>query len=145
MSYHPSPETSDLTDHSAQTKTLDHRPPMSEAEFDTSVAPTVSYPATYRPQVDPRCQGGNSGGYTSEDDCQGVLRLVFRSIESRWEGADRWVRPARFCLRHFLTLAGLHRVFKPKDEEPYGRLNPKVCVLQSRIFGRPVEAWLGPL
>jgi len=31
------------------------------------------------------------------------------------------------CARDtFLTLAGLHRIFKPKDEEPYGRLNPKV-------------------
>ena len=94
VSCHPSPETSDLTDHPTQTKTLDHRPPMSEAEFNTSVAPTVGYPATYRPQVDPRCQRGNSGGYTSEDDCQGFLRLVLRSIESRWEGTDRWVRLA---------------------------------------------------
>jgi len=50
-----------------------------------------------------------------------------------------------FAWGTFLTLVGLHRVFKPKDEEPYGRLNPKVCLLQSRIFGHPAEAWLGPL
>ena len=35
-------ETSDLTGHPAQTKTLDHRPPMSQAEFDVSVASIIS-------------------------------------------------------------------------------------------------------
>ena len=100
VSCHPTPETSDLTDHPPQTKTLDHRPPMSEAEFDTSVASTAGYPATHRPQFDSRCQGGDSGGYTSEDDCQGVLRLVLRSIESRRAGADCRVRLTRLHPRH---------------------------------------------
>jgi len=40
VSCHPTSETSGLTDHPAQTKTLDHRPPMTQAEFDASVTST---------------------------------------------------------------------------------------------------------
>ena len=42
VSHYSALETSDLTGHPAQTKTLDHRPPMSQAEFDVSVAPIIS-------------------------------------------------------------------------------------------------------
>ena len=42
VSRHHTPETSDLTARPAQTKTLDHQPPMSQAEFDASVTSTLS-------------------------------------------------------------------------------------------------------
>lgn len=48
-------ETSDLTGNSTQTKTLDHRPPMSQAEFDVSVTSALIRSVTQRPQFDPRC------------------------------------------------------------------------------------------
>ena len=55
VSYHPTPEASDLTDLPAQTKTLDHRPPMSQAEFDASVTSTLNHSTAYRPQFGSRC------------------------------------------------------------------------------------------
>jgi hypothetical protein len=100
VSYYSTPETSRLTEHPPQTKTLDHRPPMSQAEFDASVLQLSACPVTHRPQFGPRCQGGYSRRHTSQDDCQGVFRLILCSIEGGWKGADCWVRPARLCLRH---------------------------------------------
>ena len=98
--YHPTPETFLLTEHWAQTNTLDHRSPMSQAEFDASVTSTPGLsPVTYRPQFGPRRQGGHSGRHKSKDDCQGVFRLLLCSIEGGWKGTDRWVHSARLCLR----------------------------------------------
>ena len=42
----PRSEASDLTKHSPQNNTLDHRPPMSQAEFDASVTSTLRYSVT---------------------------------------------------------------------------------------------------
>jgi hypothetical protein len=97
LSYSGAP---DLTYRSAQTKTLDHRPPMSQVEFDTSVNSTFGYPATYFPQFGPGCQRCYSGRHTSKDDCERIFRLVLCSIEDRWKGANRWARFARLRLRH---------------------------------------------
>ncbi|THH04986.1 hypothetical protein EW146_g10024 [Bondarzewia mesenterica] len=65
----------------APPKTLDHKPPMTEADFNSWVLFGSSVSCG---------QAWNIGGYTPEDDHK-----------------------------------GLFGVFKPKDEEPYGRLNPK--------------------
>ena len=51
VSCYSTPETSHLTDHPAQTKTLDHRSPMSQAEFDASVASTPSLSRNSLPAV----------------------------------------------------------------------------------------------
>ena len=99
VSHYFTPESSLLTEHPAQTNTLDHRPPMSQAEFDASVASTLGYPITYRPQFGPRCQRGHSGRHKSKDYCQGVFGLLLCSIEGGWKGTDRWVHSARLRLR----------------------------------------------
>ena len=97
LSYFGAP---DLTYHSAQTKTLDHRPPMSQVEFDTSVNSTFGNPTTYFPQFGPGCQRCYSGRHPSKDYCKRVFRLVLCSIEGRRKGANRWARFARLHLRH---------------------------------------------
>ena len=44
VSYYSTPETSHLIEHRTQTKTLDHRPPMSQAEFDALVTSSLKFP-----------------------------------------------------------------------------------------------------
>lgn len=132
-------EASDLTRRSPQNNTLDHRPPMSQAEFDALVTSILRYLTTQRSQPGAGCPRGYYGRHTPQDNCKGFLRLVLCPIESGREGANRRARSVCPRLRRFLTPSGLHRVFKPKDEEPYGRLNPKVSVRTLRTFGHPAE------
>ena len=49
VSYYPTSETSRLIKDRTQTKTLDHRPPMSQAEFDVLVTSNLSFPRSLRP------------------------------------------------------------------------------------------------
>ena len=51
VSQYSTPKAPHLTKHPIQTKTLDHRPPMSQPEFDASVALTLSSPRNLPPIV----------------------------------------------------------------------------------------------
>ena len=60
---------------------------------------------------------GSSGSYFARAKVEGRVQTVAYVFISR----QSWSNPYR------LTFS----VFKPKDEEPYGRLNPKVFVIYS--------------
>ena len=68
---------------------------------------------------------GSPGSYFARAK---VVRLV------QTVGCD----PHFYVRDKFLILTGHHRVFKPKGE-PYGHLDPKVCIHQSYIFGYQSE------
>ncbi|KAF9650860.1 hypothetical protein BDM02DRAFT_3092313 [Thelephora ganbajun] len=94
------PRTPELTAHSMQTKTLDHRPPMSQAEFDALVQGVRE---AILDGVHPKMIAkGSSGSYFARSKVDGRVQTV--------------------------------GVFKPKDEEPYGRLNPKTTKWLHRQF-----------
>ena len=72
---------------------------------------------------------GSSGSYFARTKVDGKVQTV-----GHVPHLCAWGTP--------LTLAGLYRVFKPKDEEPYGRLNPKVLAPQLRILWYMAETLL---
>ncbi|KAL5528252.1 LSB6 [Sanghuangporus sanghuang] len=86
-------------------KTLDHGPPMSQADFDRLV---LSIQRAISEGVHPKMiSKGSSGSYFARDKVDGRIQTV--------------------------------AVFKPKDEEPYGRMNPKTTKWLHRKF-----RWLIP-
>ncbi|PFH51476.1 hypothetical protein AMATHDRAFT_142297 [Amanita thiersii Skay4041] len=82
-------------------KTLDHKPPMSQAEYDALIESVKSAIAEgIHPKMIVK---GSSGSYFARAKCEtGRVQTV--------------------------------AVFKPKDEEPYGRLNPKTTKWLHRQF-----------
>ncbi|KAL0574956.1 Phosphatidylinositol 4-kinase LSB6 [Marasmius crinis-equi] len=100
-------------------KTLDHKAPMTQAEFDILIR---SVKTAISEGIHPKMiVKGSSGSYFARaKDEQGHVRTVA-------------------CVEHLLLLRNVsHRhhfsVFKPKDEEPYGRLNPKTTKWLHRQF-----------
>lgn len=81
-------------------KTLDHKPPMTETDFD-AIVDTVK--SAISEGIHPKMiTKGSSGSYFARAKVQGRVQTV--------------------------------AVFKPKDEEPYGRLNPKTTKWLHRQF-----------
>ncbi|EJD03291.1 uncharacterized protein FOMMEDRAFT_156678 [Fomitiporia mediterranea MF3/22] len=81
-------------------KTLDHNPPMSQADFDKIV---MSVQKAISEGIHPKMiSKGSSGSYFARAKVDGRIQTV--------------------------------AVFKPKDEEPYGRLNPKTTKWLHRQF-----------
>lgn len=85
---------------SVVTKTLDHKPPMTQDEYD---ALTQSVKRAISEGIHPKMiTKGSSGSYFARAKVDGRIQTV--------------------------------AVFKPKDEEPYGRLNPKTTKWLHRQF-----------
>lgn len=61
---------------------------------------------------------------SSQDDNERIFWFIFCSSKSGRSCTDCCV--SRHSFPFFLSALTLVSVFKPKDEEPYGRLNPKV-------------------
>ncbi|KAG2015532.1 phosphatidyl inositol kinase [Coprinopsis cinerea AmutBmut pab1-1] len=81
-------------------KTLDHKPPMTDADFDAIVK---SVKTAISDGIHPKMiSKGSSGSYFARAKVNGRVQTV--------------------------------AVFKPKDEEPYGRLNPKTTKWLHRQF-----------
>ncbi|KAG6337087.1 hypothetical protein ID866_1998 [Astraeus odoratus] len=80
-------------------KTLDHKPPMTQATFDKQVSVHLDDPTGIHPKMIAK---GSSGSYFARTKVDGKVQTV--------------------------------AVFKPKDEEPYGRLNPKTTKWLHRQF-----------
>ncbi|PPR07411.1 hypothetical protein CVT26_013727 [Gymnopilus dilepis] len=83
-------------------KTLDHKAPMTQADFDALVR---SVKEAINEGIHPKMiTKGSSGSYFARAKVEGKVQTV------------------------------AHSVFKPKDEEPYGRLNPKTTKWLHRQF-----------
>lgn len=86
------------------------------------------------PQRGALCEECNSGRDSSKNDLKGIFGFLFRSRKNpRWTGANRSVSPLSGFYGLLFKDDPSSRVFKPKDEEPYGRLNPKVHPAASHL------------
>lgn len=78
--------------HPSQVKTLDHKPPMTQVEFDAYVLGTHTlYTAHYNmktPQNGTFCQTSHRRGYPSKNDHKGLIRFLLRSRQSGWANYD---------------------------------------------------------
>jgi len=79
-----------------------------------------------RLQVGPICEKCNCRRNSSQDDNERIFWFIFCSSKSGRSCTDCCVSCHSFPFS--LSASTLVSVFKPKDEEPYGRLNPKVRI-----------------
>ncbi|KDQ57614.1 hypothetical protein JAAARDRAFT_177909 [Jaapia argillacea MUCL 33604] len=94
------PYVADIMTSPGPLKTLDHKPPMTQADYDLLVH---SVRKAIADGIHPKMiSKGSSGSYFARAKVDGRVQTVF--------------------------------VFKPKDEEPYGRLNPKTTKWLHRQF-----------
>jgi len=112
-----------------QVKTLDHKPPMTQVAFDASVFEGFVNMHLFKNLLNRLAQSvkdailegihpkmitkGSSGSYFARAKVDGRVQTVAQVLP-----------PVTMT-----SLSFPHRVFKPKDEEPYGRLNPKVITI----------------
>ncbi|KAG9316481.1 phosphatidylinositol 4-kinase [Chiua virens] len=115
--YVPPSGTSEATV-SMQVKTLDHSPPVTQASFD-SITQSVrnAITAGIHPKIITK---GSSGSYFAREKVDGRVQTVASVFN---------YPPCSECF----GLSPMQGI-KPKDEEPYGRLNPKTTKWLHRQF-----------